>query len=54
MEIGEWVKSDNYSGRIVQISNTFVFKGAVQNYSALTFHLFYNPLTINNCKGLNG
>ncbi|WP_372793095.1 mechanosensitive ion channel family protein [Lutibacter sp.] len=34
MEIGEWVKSDNYSGRIVQISNAFVFKGAVHNYSA--------------------
>ncbi|MBK5210368.1 MAG: mechanosensitive ion channel, partial [Flavobacteriaceae bacterium] len=34
MEIGEWVKSDNYSGRIVKISNAFVFKGAVQNYSA--------------------
>lgn len=34
MEIGQWVKSDNYSGRIVQISNAFVFKGAVHNYSA--------------------
>jgi small-conductance mechanosensitive channel len=33
MEIGEWVKSDNYSGRIVKISNAFVFKGAVYNYS---------------------
>lgn len=33
MEIGEWVKSDNYNGRIVQISNSFIFKGAVRNYS---------------------
>ncbi len=33
MEIGEWVNSDNYSGRIVQISNAFVFRGAVHNYS---------------------
>tara|TARA_R110001592_G_scaffold237306_3_gene496154 strand:+ start:54012 stop:54899 length:888 start_codon:yes stop_codon:yes gene_type:complete len=33
MEIGEWVKSDNYSGRIVQVSNAFVFKGPVRNYS---------------------
>lgn len=33
MEIGEWVKSDNYSGRIVQLSNAFVFKGPVFNYS---------------------
>ena len=33
MEIGEWVSSDNYSGRIVKISNSFVFKGAIYNYS---------------------
>lgn len=33
MEIGEWVSSDNYSGRIVKLSNAFVFKGAVYNYS---------------------
>jgi len=25
MEIGEWVSTDNYSGRIVKISNAFVF-----------------------------
>ncbi len=33
MEIGEWVSSDNYSGRIVKISNAFVFKVPVYNYS---------------------
>ncbi len=33
MEIGEWVSGDNYSGRIVKLSNAFVFKGAVYNYS---------------------
>lgn len=33
MEIGQWVHSDNYSGRIVKISNAFVFKGPVYNYS---------------------
>ena len=33
MEIGEWVTSDNYSGRIVKLSNAFVFKGPVHNYS---------------------
>jgi small-conductance mechanosensitive channel len=33
MEIGEWVDSDNYSGRIVQVSNAYIFKGAVYNYS---------------------
>ena len=33
MEIGEWVNSDNYSGRIVKLSNAFVFKGPIYNYS---------------------
>jgi small-conductance mechanosensitive channel len=33
MEIGEWVSSDNYSGRIIKISNAFVFKGPIYNYS---------------------
>lgn len=33
MEIGEWVSSDNYSGRIVKLSNAFVFKVPVYNYS---------------------
>ncbi|WP_439152288.1 mechanosensitive ion channel family protein [Winogradskyella sp.] len=33
MEIGHWVSSDNYSGRIVKLSNAFVFKGPIYNYS---------------------
>ena len=33
MEIGGWVSSDNYTGRIVKLNNAFVFKGAVYNYS---------------------
>ncbi len=33
MEIGQWTNSDNYSGRIVQVSNAAVFKGNVHNYS---------------------
>ncbi|MCA0131606.1 mechanosensitive ion channel family protein [Winogradskyella alexanderae] len=33
MELGEWVNSDNYTGRIVQVSNAYVFKGTVHNYS---------------------
>jgi len=33
MEIGEWVSSDYYSGRIVKLSNAFVFKGPIYNYS---------------------
>ncbi len=34
MEIGEWISSDNYSGRIVHVSNSNVFKGPVKNYSS--------------------
>ena len=33
MEIGQWVSSDNYTGRIVKLSNAFVFKGPIYNYS---------------------
>ncbi len=33
MEIGEWVKGDLYTGRIVRIANSFVFKEPVFNYS---------------------
>lgn len=33
MEIGQWIHSDNYSGRIVKLSNSFVFKGPIYNYS---------------------
>lgn len=33
MEVGEWVKGDLYSGRIVRIANSFVFKAPVFNYS---------------------
>lgn len=34
METGEWVDGDLYSGRIVRISNSFVFKEPVFNYSS--------------------
>ena len=33
MEIGEWVKGDNYNGRVVRVANSFVFKEPVFNYS---------------------
>ena len=33
MECGEWIGGDNYSGRIVLVANSFVFKQAVYNYS---------------------
>lgn len=34
MEVGDWVDGDLYNGRITTISNSFVFKQAIQNYSA--------------------
>lgn len=33
MQIGEWVAGDQYNGRIVRVSNSFVFKEPVFNYS---------------------
>lgn len=33
MEIGQWVNGDLYNGRIVKVSNSFVFKEPVYNYS---------------------
>lgn len=33
MELGEWVASDLYTGRVVRIANSFVFKQPVFNYS---------------------
>lgn len=34
MEIGDWIGGDAYNGRVVRISNSFVFKEPVFNYSA--------------------
>jgi small-conductance mechanosensitive channel len=34
MEIGQWVNSDLYNGRIVRVSNNLVFTESVFNYSA--------------------
>jgi small-conductance mechanosensitive channel len=34
VEVGQWVKGDLYSGRIVRMANSEVFRNAVFNYSA--------------------
>ena len=34
MELGEWVDGDQYTGRIVRISNSYVFTSPVYNYQA--------------------
>jgi small-conductance mechanosensitive channel len=45
MEIGEWVEGDNYSGRIVRVANSFVFKEPVFNYSA-DFHFLWDEIKL--------
>ncbi len=45
MEIGQWVTSDNYTGRIVKLSNAFVFKGPVYNYSQ-DFPFIWDEITL--------
>jgi len=45
MEIGEWVKGDQYNGRIVRIANSFVFKEPVFNYSA-DFPFVWDEITV--------
>ncbi|MCJ7716693.1 MAG: mechanosensitive ion channel family protein, partial [Anaerolineales bacterium] len=34
MEIGAWIKGDQYSGRVVRLANSFVFSEPVYNFSA--------------------
>ncbi|MEQ8323730.1 MAG: mechanosensitive ion channel [Vicingaceae bacterium] len=34
MELGDWISGDLYNGRIVSLSNSYVFKETIHNYSA--------------------
>jgi small-conductance mechanosensitive channel len=45
MEVGEWVAGDLYSGRIVRIANSFVFKEPVFNYSG-DFPFLWDEITL--------
>ncbi len=45
MELGEWVKGDLYTGRLVRIANSFVFKEPVFNYSG-EFPFLWDELTV--------
>lgn len=45
MEMGEWVKADQYNGRIVRIANSYVFKEPVYNYSG-DFPFVWDELTV--------
>jgi small-conductance mechanosensitive channel len=44
MELGDWVKGDLYSGCIVRVANSFVFKEPVFNYSA-DFPFLWDEIT---------
>lgn len=45
IEFGDWVKGDQYNGRIVRIANSFVFKEPVFNYSA-DFPFLWDEITL--------
>ncbi len=45
MEIGEWVAADLYTGRIVRVANSFVFKEPVFNYSG-DFPFLWDEITV--------
>ncbi len=45
MEVGEWVKGDLYTGRMVRIANSFVFKEPVFNYSG-DFPFLWDEITL--------
>jgi len=45
MEIDEWVASDLYTGRIVRIANSFVFRAPVYNFSG-DFPFVWDEITV--------
>jgi len=45
MELGEWVKGDLYTGRIVRVSNSFVFSEPFFNYSG-DFPFLWDECTV--------
>ncbi|MBL8997722.1 MAG: mechanosensitive ion channel family protein [Gemmatimonadetes bacterium] len=45
MEVGEWVKGDLYTGRVVRVANSFVFKEPVYNYSG-DFPFLWDEITV--------
>lgn len=45
MEIGDWVRGDLYTGRVVRVANSFVFKEPVFNYSG-DFGFLWDEITL--------
>jgi len=46
LEIGNWVKEDQSTGRVVHIPNSLIFKGQVYNYTK-GFDFIWNEIKIN-------
>ena len=45
MEIGEWVKADQYTGRVVSVANNLIFSNPVINYTK-NWHFLWDEITI--------
>tara|TARA_R110001592_G_scaffold83655_2_gene247735 strand:- start:995 stop:1912 length:918 start_codon:yes stop_codon:yes gene_type:complete len=45
MEIGGWVKADQYNGRVARVSNSAIFSAPVYNYSA-DFPIVWDEITV--------
>ena len=45
MEVGDWVKGDLFTGRVVRVANSFVFKEPVYNYSG-DFAFLWDEVTV--------
>lgn len=45
MEVGDWVQGDLYTGRVVRVANSFVFKEPVFNYSG-DFNFLWDEVRI--------
>lgn len=45
MEVGDWIKGDQYNGCIVKLSNNYVFRHSVHNYS-LEFPFLWDEVLV--------
>lgn len=45
MEVGEWVGGDQYTGRKVRVSNSYIFTSPVYNYTS-SFQFLWDEITI--------
>src|SRR5690606_16213205 len=45
MEVGDWVKGDLFTGRVVRVANSFIFKEPVFNYSG-DFGFLWDEITV--------